>query len=547
MHARLATTGLLLLCAVPAGAAEPTGRHLAVMESRSASVSAAIATAGAERAGPGAPRLGIATVDGSARELAALKRDPRVEAVVPEYARDLRRVPNDPSLATAETAAGTPPGTTEQWFLARSGFPAAWDVTTGAGATVGVIDSGIEGGHPELAGKIGPAVEFGTAEGALSDADGHGSHVSGLACAGTDDGRGVAGAGWGCRLGVVKAPLLRDEDVIRGIQFLTDNGAGAINMSFGGGPPNAALDQAIDYAVARGVVLVAAASNEPDTDQGAPASQLQPNNAQDIGAGRGLVVTGVDAGDANPAAGIGPQVSLASYGFFSGSGAGPPGLLSTYTSAVTTREAQLCFCRKTLGGGDNRFAYLQGTSMAAPLVTATAALLAEVNPALSAAEKIRIVKQSARRAGGAWSPEVGWGILDAGAAVDSARRADRVLPVSRARARRSLRLKRDRRGRTKVQRVRIAWAASDPQGAPALVPSGMASVELYERRGKGPYRRVGSGRAPRGSLIRRLRRPGTYTYVSVAVDRAGNREAPALRPDATLRVRSAKKFPRRGR
>ncbi|MBA3300560.1 MAG: S8 family serine peptidase [Thermoleophilaceae bacterium] len=543
---------LLLAMAAPAGAAEPTGRHLAVFtdsSGKSASASAVqgvLARAGVKRVGPGAPRLGVVTVDGPRAALRVLERDRRVRSVEPEWQRDLRRVPNDPSLATQEGAAGTPPGVVQQWFLARSNFPAAWEVTTGARSMVGVIDSGIDGGHAELGPKAGPSLELGSTSGALSDADGHGSHVAGLACASANDGRGVAGAGWDCRLGVVKAPRLRDEDVVRGIQFLTDNGAGAINMSFGGGPPSSALSEAIDYGVARGVVLVAAASNSAVTDQGAPASQLQPNDAPDLNAGRGLVVTGVDINDTNPQTGAGPQISLASYGFFGSGSAGPPGLLSTYPGASTARDLEGCACRQSLEG-DNRFAYLEGTSMSAPLVSATAAMLAEVNPGISAAEKIRVIKESARRPAGAWTPELGWGILDAGAAVEAARRIDRTAPQSSARSKRSLRLRRDRKGRTRKRRVRVAWSGSDPPGGPVLVPSGVASVELYERFKRGKYRRVGGARGANGSAVRTLRRAGIYSYVTVAVDAAGNREAPATTPDSTLRLKRAAKPRRRAR
>ena len=110
----------------------------------------------------------------------------------------------------------------------------------------------------------------------LADEDGHGSPRRGLACAATDDGIGVAGAGFGCRLAVVKLGStitggIRDEDIADGIRIATDRGADAINMSFGGGATNAVLRQVIDYAVSRGVVLVAAASNDPVEDQGAPA------------------------------------------------------------------------------------------------------------------------------------------------------------------------------------------------------------------------------------------------------------------------------------
>lgn len=263
----------------PSGApsgAPATGRQLVLLEdargARASALAGALASrAGARVAGRGVPRLGIATVRGSPAALAALRRDPAVAQVVPERRRELRRLPNDPALGMPETAPGTPPGTAVQWALARQGFPEAWDVTTAGGAIVGVIDTGLDGSHPELGPKVAAAFSFGTSTGALSDDDGHGSHVGGLACAATDNGLGVAGAGWHCRLAVVKAPNLADEDVVNGIVAATDAGAEAINMSFGGGPPSAAIDRAIDYAFARDVVLVAAASNEADRDQGARA------------------------------------------------------------------------------------------------------------------------------------------------------------------------------------------------------------------------------------------------------------------------------------
>ena len=141
------------------------------------------------------PELGVATVKGSPQAIAELRRDPAVKNVSVEYKREFRRVPNDPGLGGQEP--GAPGGTPLQWWLGRQAFPAAWNVTTGSGALVGVIDSGIDGTHPELAGKVASSVELGTSTGALRDENGHGSHVSGLACASTDDGRGLAGAGLG--------------------------------------------------------------------------------------------------------------------------------------------------------------------------------------------------------------------------------------------------------------------------------------------------------------------------------------------------------------
>jgi subtilisin family serine protease len=505
-----------------AGATGRTGRYLVVFKRASAARAAAagprlVGRLGLSPAGRGVPALGVLTVRGPHSALRALERDPRVASVSPEYRRQLRRAPNDPALTTPETAfGGLPGGGPIQWYLVREGFPAAWSVTTGAGAIVGVIDTGLDGDHPELAGKVASAAELGSSTGALHDADGHGTHVSGLACAATNDGVGTAGAGWGCRLVVVKAPQLRDADVIDGIVLAVDRGAQAINMSFGGGPPSAAIDAAIDYAVSHKVILVAAASDFPDTDQGSPANQLQPNDASTISAGRGLVVTGAEVGGRRADTGFGPQISLAAYGFAGASG--PPGIISTYPHNLTPREtgSPACGCRRSLFGDDG-YAYLEGTSMAAPQVAALAALVGALNPALTAGEKMRVIKQTARRAGG-WNANLGWGIIDAGRALDAARRIDRYPPVSKARARPRVRVRRGRRGAA----VRVRWSRADPPGHAGLLPSGVRWVDLYARRGHGRYRAV-RRRSRRRSALLRLP-PGVYRLYTRATDWAGNHE-----------------------
>jgi serine protease len=544
MRTRLGTAfllGIALAAVTPAvaGAAAPTGRYLVVFKRQSAvrSATAVLARAGVRRAGPGVPQLRMATVRGSAGALRALRRDPTVASVSPEYARDLRRAPNDPALSTPETEfGGLPGGAPVEWELARERFPQAWDVTTGAGALVGVIDTGIDGAHPELAGKIAFA-DVASASDPRSDPDGHGTHLSGLACASTDNGLGVAGAGWGCRIALVKvpSPAIPDEAIVDGIRIATDRGAQSINMSFGGGPPTPALDNAIEYAYQHGVVLVAAASNDQVSDQGAPASQLQPGNAPDINAGRGLVVTAADFSDRRPSTGFGPQISLAAYGFFSES-SGPPGLVSTYPGPLTDRDVPDCTpvvlpsCPRRDLGGDSRYAYLEGTSMSVPQVSALAALVADLNPRLSIGEKLRLLKQTARRAGG-WSPDAGWGIVDAGNAVEAARRVDHMAPTSKVRGKRRARPPKHRRRAA----VRLRWSGNDPAGGRALISAGLRSFDLYLRRGHGRYRRIRHDTRRRTALVRL--RPGVYRFYSRALDKAGNREAPPQRADLRLVVR----------
>jgi hypothetical protein len=536
-----------------AHAAQHTDRWLAVLErpadARSPGlVEDLMARAGVSRAGPGVPELGVITLRGTPKAIELLRRDPAVAGVSREWLRGLRRVPNDPALATVESEYVVAAGTPIQWALARQGFPAAWDVTTGATARVAVLDTGIDAGHPEFAGKIASAESVDGDPN--SDSDGHGTHVSGLACAGTDDGRGVAGAGWGCQLHVVKlGPDLRggipDESIVRGLELATAHAPHAIAMSFGGGPDSPALDAAIQAAYDRGIVLVAAASNNGEGEgQGAPASLLQPGDAENIDAGRGLVVTAADFEDTRAGTGRGSGVSLAAYGFYDES-RGPPGLISTYPGGFTLRDVPACtpmmlpVCSRRDLGGDDSYAYLQGTSMATPQVAALAAMVGALNPHLTAQEKLRLIKATARRSGG-WSPELGWGILDAGAAVDAARRVDRLPPSSRVRVAKR-RARRARAGlsaraqRRRARRVRLLFRTTDPGAEQGLLPSGVNRIELYGRRGRKPVRRLRRLR-PRRQIVIRLR-PGVWRFYTRATDVAGNVEAAPGRADARVRVK----------
>jgi len=536
----LALVALAVLSPVASARVERTGRYLVTFDEKRTARSSVLLRevlddTGARRAGDGVPELGVATVKGSPRAIAALGRDPAVKSVSVEYRREFRRTPNDPALGGQEPGASA--GTVPQWWLRRQSFPALWDVTTGSGAVVGVIDSGINGGHPELGGKIASTAELGTSTGAGFDEDGHGTHVSGLACANTNDGRGVAGAGWGCRIVLVKAPLLRDEDIAEGIRIAVDRGAHAINMSFGGGPGTAILSQAINYAVRRNVVLVASASNSSVADQGAPASELQPGDAPNIAAGRGLVVTGADFSDRNAGTGNGPQISVAAYGFYDGIPPyeGPIGLLSTWPANQTSRDKGIllgqppCRCRTSVGG-DSRYARLEGTSMSAPQVTALAALIGHLNPALTVREKLRIIKGTARGRG-SWNPSLGFGIIDAGRAVDAARRVDRRAPESRLRARRTARLK---RGSRRV-RARLRWRGKDLAGRAGLVASGVRSYDVFLKRGRGRFRRIRRATRRRTTVVA-LRR-GSYRLYTRNRDRAGNVERAPRKADARVVVR----------
>jgi subtilisin family serine protease len=434
--------------------------------------------------------------------------------------------PDDPAL-TPVAAAGGSPTLPVQWWVPRSDFPQAWDLVRGTGATVGVIDTGVDAEHPEIAPVLRAAVDQDSDPShgpATVDENGHGTFVASIACAAPDNGLGIAGAGFGCGL-VVEKTDLTDASIAASIRDAVARGADAINMSFGtddARPPAKAIVDAINAAYARGVVLVAAAADQPVREQGVPANVLQPRGTgPDITAGKGLTVTAATSDDRRaPYAGHGSEISLAAYG---ASDQGQPGLLGAFPSTSTVLERggtperpTACGCRTTYRG-DSRYAYLQGTSVAAPQVAATAALMRHLNPDLSAGDIIRLIKRTARRpTGTGWSRDLGWGILDAGAAVRAARTTDRTAPTSRVVSATPI----------TPDSVEVGLRGDD-SGPAGVKPSGIARYEIWRRVSGGPAQLVATTSATTAVVPAQ---PGVRNeYFSVAVDRQGNRERLAPR------------------
>jgi subtilisin family serine protease len=556
----LVLAAFVLALAAPAASAlaatATTGRLLVTLDkpqtgatshdAMRAAAASLLTAGGLRRDGAQVPQIGLVSVRPQAgtslHALAErLRRRAGVARVEVERRHELRLVPNDPGLAVPETAPGTPPGTIAQWWIPRLGMPAAWDVTRGTGATVAVIDTGVDAGHPDLAGKVAQAVDndgIANHGPATADENGHGTHVSSLACATGDNGVGIVGVGLDCRLLVYKSDL-GDGSVARSIIQATDAKADAINMSFGtdGTTPAAqVIADAVNYAVAHDVVLVAAAADAPVQEQGDPANLLQPTGTgPDITAGRGLSVTAATSADVRASfAGRGSQISLAAYGTFA-ENAGPDGLLGAFPGNPTELETgggglfpqPGCACRTSFQG-DNRFAYLQGTSMATPMVTATAALVKHFNPDLRAIDVIRLLKQTATRAAGGWTPDLGWGIVNPFAALSAARVIDRHPPSSTLRGPKTVRTARS---------ITLRLSGGDPPVAPGVVAAGVAHYEIWRSTNRGPYKRATTTNKTRVRL--KVRRGSRYRFYSIAVDRVGNREPVPSRPDLSTRVARA--------
>ena len=538
--AALLATALALAAVAPAGAlasSQPTGRLLVSVAPFSSPVAFSAA-----RADLRVPQLGLVRVAPRRGEsLAALRarllRDPRVREVSVERRFQPRAVPNDPALADPETAMGTPPGTPIQWWPQRMGLFDAWDLADGRESLVAVIDSGVEGAHPEFNGKIRDMLDVDPTPGAggpLTDEAGHGSHVASFACGQTDNGIGLAGAGRACGLLIAKTDF-SDGSVVQAIVDAADRGADAIVMSFGtdGGrvPPRAMVD-ALEYAADRQAILVAAAADQETDEQGDPANIVQPTGTgSDLSKNLGLSVTAATYYDRKASfAGRGSQISLAAYGAFE-RGQGPRGLFGAFPAAETDFErgdlgpppVPPCRCRADYRG-DTRYAYLQGTSMATAIVGGVAALVRDLNPDLRGAEVVRLLKETARRpAGSGWTPELGWGIVDAAAALRRAARLDRTAPTSLLRA----------PARIRRRSLTLRWRGAD-ESPRNVVATGIARYEVWRSvDGAAPVKLT----ATRRTSYRLRVRPGRrYAFFTRAIDRAGNREPAPRKADARVRV-----------
>jgi len=190
-----------------------------------------------------------------ARELRDLGQRANVGAADYNYIRRASFVPNDPKLDN-------------QWGLTKTRFPGAWNDSKGGGARVAIVDSGAYADHPDV-GKIVAQKDFVEGDGVADDDYGHGTRVTGVAGALTDNGKGVAGACFKCGLLIAKVMngngAATDARIIKGIDWSLDHGAKVVNLSLGGPADSDVLRTEVNRAWNRGAVVVAAAGNEGTT------------------------------------------------------------------------------------------------------------------------------------------------------------------------------------------------------------------------------------------------------------------------------------------
>ena len=292
-------------------------------------------------------------------------------------------------VAGAQGAAEDDPALTGglQWSLDRIGAPKAWRTATGKGTTIAIVDSGADLGHEDLISRIDRSVSCLGANGdpdrcgrgSAQDDNGHGTHVSGVAGAATDNGRGIAGVAPGARLMIVR--VLQDQcsdpsdrstctasgtagDVAAGIRWAADHGADVINLSLGGGAMQSvagcAFCDAVEYAWDQGSIPVVAAGNEallPPGFSDEPAVLVTATTRSDEVASYSSQSSSLLREARWPVAAPGGEAEEDPSEC--APGGRPKGVLSTYYQQ----------------GGVNGYACLAGTSMAAPHVAGALAVL----------------------------------------------------------------------------------------------------------------------------------------------------------------------------
>jgi thermitase len=331
----------------------------------------------------------------SARVIASLKQDPNVSYVEVDNVRKATDVaPNDPWYTRRD-----------QPEVDQVKLPAAWDTTTGSSAVkIAVLDTGVSkvgdltgavlGGYNYVSNTGNTADDFEYNDGDVH-VHGHGTTVASLIAGRGNNGTGIAGGCWQC--GIIPVKVLDskgngyDSTVAKGIVYATNVGAKIINMSLSGAQWSRVLSDAVAYANLKGVLVVAAAGNEGNTQKQYPAA-------------------------------LADVVAVGATDYLSDEPA-------WFSSRNKPGDSWVDMAAPGIVAGMDRYGSYDvghtGTSFAAPMVAGAAGLIKTVHPGYTAWSMQRALLVSARPIGGnGWSK---YGMLDAAKALTIS--TDSALPT----------------------------------------------------------------------------------------------------------------------
>lgn len=302
---------------------------------------------------------------------AKLKNDARIHDAQPNYIYELSGVSDDPQYY-------------RQWALPRINADKAWSAAKAVSpVTIAILDSGIDVNHPDLKDRIVPGINTINPLKSARDDVGHGTHVAGIAAASLNNRIGVAGVAGIQGIKIMPVKVFdqwggSDVSISDGIIWAADHGARVINMSFGSFYQSGILNDAIDYAYAKGVVMVAAAGNWASQEISYPAALSKV-----------MAISAIDRqNQLADFSSYGPQIDVCAPG---------EDIYSTYWDLYK----------------GSTYAKMSGTSMASPMVAGLAAMLLAKNPKLTNDDVRQIIEVSATDLGDSgWDPRYGHGRID---------------------------------------------------------------------------------------------------------------------------------------
>lgn len=291
-----------------------------------------------------------------------------IEYAEADSIHQVEATPNDPSYGS-------------QWFEPKISAPTAWDITKcQTPEIIAILDTGVDSTHPDLAANITPGWNFYDNNSDTSDVYGHGTAVAGTAGAIANNGRGVAGTSWGCKIMPIRISALNGggstSAMANGLVFAADHGARAANISYRVST-NSTVKTAAQYFMNHGGVVTIAAGNESSLDN-------NPDNPYV------LTVGATDSTDT--------KASWSNWGTIID-------LVAPGTGIYTTNR----------GTG---YGSWSGTSFSAPITAAIGALIISANPSLTGYQVQQILKDSVDDLGTTgWDQYFGWGRINAYKAV----------------------------------------------------------------------------------------------------------------------------------
>lgn len=287
-------------------------------------------------------------------------------------------------MLVAAVATANDPKFPSEWHLAKIQATTAWDSSQGNGVIVAVLDTGVDGAHPDLLPNLVAGWNVYGNNADTSDPHGHGTWVAGTVAAATNNGLGVASVAGSAKIMPVRIADANAyaywSTVASGVTWAADHGARVANVSYNGVSGSSTVRSAAQYFRGKGGVVVVAAGNSGGLESIAENPDV-------------LTVSATDSAD--------NRASFSSYGDYVDLSA--PG-----TSIVTT-------------GRGGVYATVQGTSFSSPIVAGVAALMMAAKPVLTPSQIDALLLQSCDDLGTAgWDPYFGRGRVNATKAVQAA-------------------------------------------------------------------------------------------------------------------------------